>query len=299
MRKQTRAFTLIELLTVIAIIAILAAIIVPVFNRAKVSANRSADISNMNALRSALGVYVADQGGYPPQLLGYVTLYSAGPNAGNVIPAGQVTAFLKGPKYVESILTFQPRFNRSGPAATTAAVFPPADATTVGTTPVVDTNGDGVIDAADDTAGARQAYGPADGDVCYSPVVQAIVAGARCANDVGASARAFYALSGYDVTTVSPPGVGPRNELRYARFWSNFAIGDGAGFGGGSAFDDPRQLGYSNPPEDTVVTWNSYYREYNGAGEVQPGNQEIALTVGGSAKPSDSRAFADNSWRQR
>ena len=68
--KKKQAFTLIELLTVISIIAILSAIIVPVFARAKVNANRSADITSMNEIRTAIQLYRVDQGAYPPAILG-------------------------------------------------------------------------------------------------------------------------------------------------------------------------------------------------------------------------------------
>src|SRR5688572_11362196 len=66
---KRRGFTLIELLVVIAIIAILAAIIFPVFNAAKRSAKMRADSSNMASLHQALKLYREDQGGYPPLLL--------------------------------------------------------------------------------------------------------------------------------------------------------------------------------------------------------------------------------------
>lgn len=58
MRK--RAFTLIELLVVIAIIAILAAILFPVFAQAKLSAKRTASLSNIKQLQLASLMYSAD-----------------------------------------------------------------------------------------------------------------------------------------------------------------------------------------------------------------------------------------------
>lgn len=304
MSNHRKAFTLIEVLVVIAIIAILAAIILPVFNRTKVSALRNGDIANMNQLRTALGLYKADQGAYPPQLLGYVTLYSSGPQAGNVIPASDLKGFLY-PQRVDAVTAFQPAYNSFAETGftgslnvTSGVVFPSGDPTPIGDSPILDLNGDGSIDTNDDILGARQAYGPGDGDICYNANVGALAAGARCAEG-GAFVVNFYRVSGFDVQETRTP-AGIQNQLRYARFWTNFAIGDaGSGFGGGSAADDPRQLGYNEPPEDTVVTWTAAYREYDAGNVVQPGRQDIALTLGGSARPANSPDFANFAWRQR
>lgn len=290
-------FTLLELLTVIAIIAILAAIIFPVFARAKDSAYRNGDLAAMNGLRTALQLYRVDQGGYPPQLLGYVTLYTSGPQAGNVIPANQLQAYLY-PKRVPSFKDFQPAYNRFSVSDTTSAVFPAADPSAIGSSPILDVTGDGNVSAADDVAGNRQAYVPADGSVCYSPIVQAIVAGSYC-TDPSASPRSFYRVSGYDVTQVPVAGGGNRNELRYALFWTNFSIGDGPGEGQGSPNDDPRQLGYNDPPEDTVVTWNTYFRDYTSPGVPSSGRRDIILLLGGAARPWSSKLLNDYAWRQR
>jgi len=65
MRKN--AFTLIELLVVIAIIAILAAILFPVFARAKEAAKKTADLSNVKQISTALQIYSTDYDDYLPQ----------------------------------------------------------------------------------------------------------------------------------------------------------------------------------------------------------------------------------------
>ncbi|MBS1708872.1 MAG: type II secretion system protein [Armatimonadetes bacterium] len=295
--SNKRAFTLIELLVVIAIIAILAGIIFPVYARAKDSANRNSDMASMNNLRSALQLYRADQGGYPPALLGYVTLYSGGPDAGNVIPADRLKGYLY-PKRVDSIKTLTPAYNRSTVTQTTNAVFPPADASAVGSAPIMDLNGDGIVSNADDVAGARQAFGPADGDVCWNSTVLAVAAGSRCGG-VDSTPLSFYAVSGFDTAQVPTSGGGQQTQLRYSRFWTNYAIGPSGG--GGGADDDPRQLGYDDPPEDTVVTWDSYFRDYDSGNPGVPvaTRRDLLLFVSGSARPWDSRALFDNSWRLR
>jgi prepilin-type N-terminal cleavage/methylation domain-containing protein/prepilin-type processing-associated H-X9-DG protein len=58
--SRPRGFTLIELLVVIAIIAILAAILFPVFARTKEAARRTACLSNMRQIGAAFLLYAAD-----------------------------------------------------------------------------------------------------------------------------------------------------------------------------------------------------------------------------------------------
>lgn len=278
-----RAFTLIELLVVIAIIAILAAIIFPVFAKAKEAAFRSGDQSNMNALRSALQLYRVDQGGYPPALLGYVTTYT--PGGTDIVPADLLKGFLY-PKRVDSFSVFKPALNRKKMTDTTTAFWPAPDQSAVGQRPIVDTNGDGKVNGQDDILGARQAYGAAaDPPVCdeYKP----------CTNTQ--NQKLFYMVDGYDVSEKRPPAG--RYELRYALFWTNFAIGNGNGFGQGSSSDDPRQLGYSEPPDTTPITWNAYFRDHDGQGKPVPARKDIVLFLGGGARPYASNMVSDMAWR--
>ena len=58
--KSKSGFTLIELLVVIAIIAILAAILFPVFAQAKLAAKKASDLSNMKQLGTATLIYLSD-----------------------------------------------------------------------------------------------------------------------------------------------------------------------------------------------------------------------------------------------
>jgi prepilin-type N-terminal cleavage/methylation domain-containing protein/prepilin-type processing-associated H-X9-DG protein len=66
-QQKVRAFTLIELLVVIGIIAILAAILFPVFGRARENARRSTCLSNMKQILLASTQYTQDSDElYPP-----------------------------------------------------------------------------------------------------------------------------------------------------------------------------------------------------------------------------------------
>lgn len=297
--KRTAGFTLLEVLAVIAIIAILAAIIFPVYSRAKDSAYRSDDMAAMNQLRSAIQLYYVDQGGYPPALLGYATLYASGPNIGQVIPADRIQSYLF-PKRVGSLNSFQPAYNRSDSNDMTTAVYPQRDARPLGS-PIADLDGNGTIDAADDVCGARQRYGPGSGFVAFGGgVTNGGMGDPPVAN--------FYNLSGYDVAEVPDveeqddepcdPAVpytgtpGTRFELRYTLFWTDFALNQN-----GNSADDPRQLGYGYPPDDTIITWNSYFRDLDRDKSPKNGNRDIILFLGGSAKMFDSRQLHDRSWR--
>ncbi len=66
MRRQ--AFTLIELLVVVAIIAILAAILFPVFAQAKAAAKRTAELSNVKNITTAMFIYSGDSDDAVPSI---------------------------------------------------------------------------------------------------------------------------------------------------------------------------------------------------------------------------------------
>src|ERR1043165_6699487 len=64
--KHRTAFTLIELLVVIAIIAILSALLLPALQQAKMNAKRSACMSNLRQLGTAIQMYAGDNNGLMP-----------------------------------------------------------------------------------------------------------------------------------------------------------------------------------------------------------------------------------------
>ena len=68
-RIASNAFTLVELLTVIAIISLLAAILFPVFARAKEAAKKTQCISNLKQIGSGIALYEQDSDGIFPHAL--------------------------------------------------------------------------------------------------------------------------------------------------------------------------------------------------------------------------------------
>jgi len=65
-RGRRTGFTLVELLTVIAIIAVLAAILFPVFSSARAKARSARCLSNMQQIGQAIELYVQDNHGFYP-----------------------------------------------------------------------------------------------------------------------------------------------------------------------------------------------------------------------------------------
>src|SRR3982751_371983 len=64
--KAKRGFTLIELMIVVAIIGILAAIAIPKFSQLITKGNEANTKGNLGAIRSALSIYYGDtEGAYP------------------------------------------------------------------------------------------------------------------------------------------------------------------------------------------------------------------------------------------
>jgi len=76
MRVKRKAFTLIELLVVIAIISILAAILFPVFARARENARRANCMSNLKQLALGMMMYTQDYDEKFPNYVGDTSFYT-------------------------------------------------------------------------------------------------------------------------------------------------------------------------------------------------------------------------------
>ncbi|MDQ2986676.1 MAG: prepilin-type N-terminal cleavage/methylation domain-containing protein [Armatimonadota bacterium] len=287
---KRRGFTLIELLVVIAIIAILAAIIFPVFNAAKRSAKMRADSSNMASLHQALKLYREDQGGFPPLLL-QVAEYN-----GTVLR--RVDELRRAYLYrgrVKDIDTFK-----------SVEAIEQGDAVVQAYWPNIDPRANGV------PCNARQILGNelgacGGGATLGSGTFQTqAVAGpdfVRYAQlgidpfflngDAPSDIAQMYAWDTFDVARVRDP-ANPTNsiyELRYALFWTLW------GQQGGNSGDSTRQLGYHDPREDTIITWDSYFARFE-RGNATPirGRDTMVLYLSGTVRNEDARDVWEQSW---
>jgi prepilin-type N-terminal cleavage/methylation domain-containing protein len=134
-----RGFTIIELLTVIAIIAVLTAILFPVASTVREQARATDCQSKLHQLYVSTRVYIEDEGGAPPALMGYAEMEINDPlNPGNkirvpwqpssgnpVLPAVQAKAGFLFPEIVRDANNFKcPDNTVSNQSAVTVGYFP-------------------------------------------------------------------------------------------------------------------------------------------------------------------------------
>lgn len=291
--RPRAAFTLIELLTVIAIIAILAAIIFPVFAAVRENARRGACISNLREISSAARLYELDNRKYPDFLLspailadpgspsGCATVAGTGPTAGRLILAqgtedactleqaagsgklGQALAYADGtpanvtgglyPEYVKSLNSFHCPNNTE---------FDRADAT-----------------------------GPA----AVTAPLERYLALANGTDSATNPAFRFYKFDSYDanpqVNTASADTLTQRfpNDVafttRYSRQWLR-TVAPGADYdalvsGGGAPLTAyTSQLRWREPGDDTYLTMCSWHA---------PRGKMVVLFLNGTARVLDVR----------
>src|SRR4028119_636555 len=68
MKRRNHAFTLVELLIVLAIIGLLAAILMPMLSRARERARQTACATNLSQIALAVQMYRQEEGRYPGSL---------------------------------------------------------------------------------------------------------------------------------------------------------------------------------------------------------------------------------------
>lgn len=97
MAKRSRGFSLLELVIVVSIIGIIAAIAIPRFSRATAGASDAALTGDLAVMRNAIDMFAAEHGGTFPALATIVAQLTTYTNAGGTANATKTTAYIYGP----------------------------------------------------------------------------------------------------------------------------------------------------------------------------------------------------------
>ena len=97
MTRKNQGFTLVEILIVVIILGILAAVVIPQFTQASNDARRNAMMSDLQTVRSQLELYKVEHGSYPTDFTNQMT--SKTNSSGTV---GTTSAYIYGP-YLQKV----------------------------------------------------------------------------------------------------------------------------------------------------------------------------------------------------
>ena len=249
MRRPLTGFTLIELLVVIAIIAILTAILLPVFASVRENSRQSVVISNMKDISQKMEQYKLDNHKYPDVLFGYAfpgsTMQNGLSMAQNAAGGSQAAIYFPGlyPAYIKDPTEFTDPNNPADSNSSTQAT----PQLTVNIVAPCNPSTDGVANGSNSSACTGAAAGK---------VVQ--------------TTRSFYIGDAYDS---NPPIVAgnkinntPANYVPRYQLAREGTVCPSSGTVGycdtGVAANDSsytRQLRWKNPPADALVTLTSYH----------------------------------------
>lgn len=269
-RPRSAGFTLIELLVVIAIIAILMAIIFPVFATLRENARQKTAMANLHQIEVGLAQFKLDNGRYPDVLFGYAVpnarmdnalqiaeQYDAA-NAGSNITAQYFPGLY--PEYIKDPATFEDPNNAIRDLSkTTANANGPLQVNYLTET-----------DATDYTL-AQTTQIPATPPAGVTPIT-----------------TNFYLADAYDIS----PEIAGANQLvggngspstyvvRYQPNWTPISPTDQTT---NYPLNYSRQLRWSNPPASTYVTCTTHH--------VPNSNKVIVLFEEGDAVVMDSARF--------
>lgn len=250
MLKKRNGFTVIELLTVIAIIGVLAAFLFPVIASSKQNAKKTQCISNMHQVWAALKSFQQNEGRYPDFIAGPMNLAGSTDlkDVSGVVNGRAVSLY---PEYIKSVnILVCPVAIRNGTRREFVSHMTLNDPMHSKSRP--------------------QWSGKPE-------------SGFRATGMSGKAAYRVYPFSTYDIQI-------PRNvsssqyEVHYSPVWQD-PEGMELPLWVPNHPEFVRQLRWKIPPEETVVTWCSYHRELRGSREVQPGSMDLVLFLDGHVKP--------------
>jgi len=240
-RLSRHGFTLVELLTVIAIIAVLAAIIFPVTATVRRNVRQKQCAAQQKQLVEALKIYKDDFGSYPIAL----SQYAIGTTSNTIVPQ----LF---PQYITSESTFTCPISQTKPRP--ESWVPAAGATlTAGCAP-----GGGAPDPCWIAPLDRSTGQPVVLPLSQPPVPYLIPEGDT------------YGMQLLPDQSQQPPAS--TWELHYSRLWTNSLAGQQ---------QDQRTLAVRNPSEQTVVTWCLYHAKLDAQGAPRQGDIAIVSFLDG------------------
>ncbi|MBV9852446.1 MAG: prepilin-type N-terminal cleavage/methylation domain-containing protein [Armatimonadetes bacterium] len=273
-------FTLIELLVVIAIIAILTAIIFPVFATMRENARQKTSMSNLESIQRGLAQFKLDQGRYPGVLFGYVY---RDPNTGQAIrmdqalaqaqAAGVAAQYFPGlyPEYVTDPVSFTDENN-------TVHDFTKTTKDVGGPLPV-----NSLVKDTSDPSG--QTYNLVQVTQQPPPPASGVVTDFYLADAYDISPE----IDGQNSNRFLPSSSNPAYVVRYQLSWTDISAATAKKYSDYVAANPTsdnnyaRQLRWANPPADTYVTCTTHH--------VPNDNRVLVLWESGSAKSMDASRF--------
>ncbi|MBP6965155.1 MAG: type II secretion system protein [Armatimonadetes bacterium] len=247
MLKRRNGFTVIELLTVIAIIGVLAAFLFPVIASSRNNAKKTSCTSNMHQVWTALKMFQQNEGRYPDFIAGPSP--AAGVDIKDIpgVDGGRAVSLY--PEYIKSEqILYCPMAVKNGMMTEYTRMMTIADPLK-GRVP-----------------GLRGTANPAYQVYPFSTY------------DVQNMRNSRQWEAHYSTAWLDPPGN--QTAAQFAKVFPDFM----------------RQLRWKSPPEDTVVTWCGYHREYKNA-EVRSGSMDLVLFLDGHVQPMPSAKLYDNDLR--
>lgn len=281
-RRATAGFTMVELLTVIAIIAILAAIVFPVMGTVRESARRGSTMSNLQKIAQGVAAYELDNREYPEFLFGPAICRTNGlpdPTCTDFYTMKETAALVSGryrsidPEYIAS---------RNARKIFTKSLYPEyiRDVESFGCP-------NNNVPVPDNTVGGATRYtflSTAGGVVRYRPKSDAPAITA--AGPVTIPVYAYDAFDASPAITDLSTGKLQNNGLvaRYSRLWTGVVDNttlDAMSPANAQVYQ--RQLLWARPPAETVVTMTTHHA---------PKGKVLVLFLNGTAKVLDNRKLA-------